>query len=270
MPELAEVAYYAKQWDVGIGQHVTKVQLHPEARIFRQADNLAQWTDLLAGTRYEERWTHGKQMAFRFGKGWLWGHLGMTGKLWMAERDHVPEKHDHLVIHLTRHALVVTDPRMFGAWRWLSASAWASHEAGLAPPILSDAFTKALLNDFLKRRTRTPLKALLLQQERFPGIGNWMADEILWRSGLHPNRRADSLSPKEAGLLWQKCRLVARQALRVIGTDWSTPPNSWLFNHRWKDGGQCPCGTPLRRASVGGRTTCWCPRCQPATTEQMD
>ena len=63
---------------------------------------------------------------------------------------------------------------------------------------------------------RAPLKAVLLQQERFPGIGNWMADEVLWRAGLHPARPAGSLQPKEIARLWRECRAVCRQALRVI------------------------------------------------------
>ena len=52
-------------------------------------------------------------------------------------------------------------------------------------------------------------------------------------------------------------------SLRVIGEDWSDPPDSWLFNHRWEKGGRCPrTRGPLSHATIGGRTTCWSPRRQ--------
>ena len=55
-------------------------------------------------------------------------------------------------------------------------------------------------------------------------------------------------------------REVCADALEVIGKDWSDPPEAWLFNHRWQDGGRCPRSRrPLVRAEVGGRTTCWSP-----------
>jgi formamidopyrimidine-DNA glycosylase len=56
---------------------------------------------------------------------------------------------------------------------------------------------------------------------------------------------------------------VCRDAMRVIAPDWSRPPEDWLFNHRWRDGGICPrTGRPLQREPIGGRTTCWSPAWQ--------
>jgi len=105
-------------------------------------------------------------------------------------------------------------------------------------------------------------------QERFPGIGNWMADEILWRAAIHPARPAGSLTPDEIKILWRKTREVARDALeKIAGHGGRLPPDlnvnipkSWLFHHRWRDGGRCPkTGVLLERAEIGGRTTCWSP-----------
>jgi formamidopyrimidine-DNA glycosylase len=102
-------------------------------------------------------------------------------------------------------------------------------------------------------------------QERFPGIGNWMADEILWRARLNPRRPGGDLGPGEARVLWRATREVCRRAIDVMDQNWEYP-DAWLFAHRWEDGGRCPrCRTGLLRAAVGGRTTCWCPRCQPET-----
>jgi formamidopyrimidine-DNA glycosylase len=64
-------------------------------------------------------------------------------------------------------------------------------------------------------------------------------------------------------------RQVCRDALKVIGKDWSDPPSHWLFNHRWSDGGKCPASRALlKRAPVGGRTTCWSPAKQKLGAER--
>lgn len=262
MPELAEVAYYAKQWNAGLGQVVRKVSVHAQARVFRDLENPERLAQQIEGKRYAEHRTHGKQMFFRFGDVWLLGHLGMTGKLWVAPKDHEVSKHDHLVFHQNKQQLVFTDPRMFGCWKCYERTAFEAFWSELPPEVSDSAFTRDRLQEFLKRRSRSPLKAVLLMQELFPGVGNWMADEILWRSRLDPRRHAGTLTELEVADLWKKIRLVCRQAMRVIAPNWGKPPNSWLFNHRWKDGGTCPCGAPLVREPIGGRTTCWCPTCQ--------
>lgn len=98
-----------------------------------------------------------------------------------------------------------------------------------------------------------------------------MADEILWRARLAPQRAAGSLDAAAQRTLHRECRQVARQALRTIaGVGSRLPPDlnvnipaTWLFNHRWEKGGDCPrCHAPLRHATIGGRTSCWCPQCQ--------
>jgi formamidopyrimidine-DNA glycosylase len=145
----------------------------------------------------------------------------------------------------------------------------------IAPPILSNKFTQDAVAEFLQRRKRAPIKAVLLMQERFPGVGNWMADEILWRAAIHPARLAGSLSPAEIRTLWRECRTVCRQALSAIaGKGDNLPkdlnvgiPNTWLFKHRWRPGGRCPkTGKPLAHATIGGRTTCWSPARQKLKT----
>jgi formamidopyrimidine-DNA glycosylase len=90
-----------------------------------------------------------------------------------------------------------------------------------------------------------------------------MADEILWRAGISPRTLAARLSRKKRATLWKEARFVARISLRLVGRDFSDPPKSWLIHQRWKKNGVCPRHeTPLRRATIGGRTTAWCPRCQ--------
>jgi formamidopyrimidine-DNA glycosylase len=119
------------------------------------------------------------------------------------------------------------------------------------------------VTDFLRRHARAPIKAVLLLQSGFPGIGNWMADEILWRGKILPSKAAGKLSAQERTALRRETRFVSRESLRIIGHDNSDLPDSWLIHQRWNAGGFCPLhGIPLKRATIGGRTTAWCARCQ--------
>lgn len=269
MPELAEVEFYRKRWALAAtGERVVRVATHDVKRPLRHLDAAA-LRQALTGEQLVSSEAAAKQMLFRFGRTASLGvHLGMTGELFVAEAGFKPDRHDHLVIFTRARALVFRDPRMFGRiefYRGTDTPPWWDR---IAPAVLSSDFTREAVTAFLRRRARSPIKAVLLMQERFPGIGNWMADEILWRAAIHPARRAGSLTASETARLWRGCREVARQALTAIaGKGDQLPadlnvgiPRSWLFLHRWANGGRCPrTGAPLRRATIGGRTTCWSP-----------
>ena len=269
MPELAEVEFYRRRWhEAAAGQRITRVALHPGARVFRGTDTTA-LARMITGTRLQGSEAAAKQMIFRFANGAALGlHLGMSGELEAAAVGHEPAKHDHLVLYTGRSALVFRDPRMFGRVLFHRGPGEPRWWQDIAPAILSPDFTVAVVASFLQRRSRAPIKAVLLMQERFPGIGNWMADEVLWRAAIHPRRRAGYLTPAEIRIIHRKCRNVCRMALKTIaGQGGRLPPDlnvhipdRWLFNHRWQPGGTCPrTRRPLAHATIGGRTTCWSP-----------
>ena len=98
-----------------------------------------------------------------------------------------------------------------------------------------------------------PLKARLMDQERIAGVGNLLADEILWRAGLDPERRTP-LSEEEVRALHKSLRTTLRLLDHRGGSHTGD-----LMEER-VEGGRCPKdGAELRRAQVGGRTTFWCP-----------
>jgi len=272
MPELAEVEFYRRRWAVGHGAKLIGVLVHERAKVFRHTDATA-LVRALSGATLLDSETAAKQMLFRFsGARWLGVHLGMSGELRVETPDYAPSRHDHLVLVQRERQLVFSDPRMFGAVRLHTEKTAPDWWTSIAPAILSPAFSVAAVSDFLARRRRTSIKAVLLMQERFPGVGNWMADEILWRARLAPSRPAGSLTPAEIRALHRECRFVCRGALRYnAGVGGKMPaelnefmPNSWLFNHRWEKGGVCPrCRSALRYDEIGGRTSSWCAQCQP-------
>ncbi len=262
MPELAEVEYYRRVWDAARGAKITRVHIHADKRIFRGSDPTL--IGSLKGQKLLSSEAAGKQMLFRFtGDLWLGVHLGMTGRLILAGQDYVPAKHDHLVLFQKTHALIFNDARQFG--RALihigkDRPAWWSE---IGPAVTSKEFTLEVMKEFLGRHSRLPIKGAILLQKGFPGIGNWMADEILWRAGIAPKRRVQDLGDAQLVRLWKETRFVARVALQKIGPAFGDPPEGWLFHERWSSKGVCPRHkVPLRRETVATRTTAWCPKCQ--------
>jgi formamidopyrimidine-DNA glycosylase len=262
MPELAEVEYYRRQWDRGLGAKITKVELHARTRVFRGTDT-RELVRRLTNARLLSSVARGKQMLFRFsGDNALGLHLGMSGTMRVEPAGFRPEKHDHLVLHQTKRSLVFRDPRQFGRVRFHHGKSnppwWAQN-----PEIVSTEFSARYLADFLRRHGRAPIKAVLLLQNGFPGIGNWMADEILWRARVAPRIPAGALDAQQQAALRRATRFVSREALRIIGRDNSGLPRSWLIHQRWNGDGVCPRHrVALQRATIAGRTTAWCAKCQ--------
>ena len=263
MPELAEVEYYRKQWDVAVGATVTGVELHAGKRIFRSLDTRV-LVEQLRGARLIDSEARGKLMAFRFGRGvWLGIHLGMTGKLRVEHQDFAPGKHDHFVLRQKQRALVFSDPRQFGRVLFFRGKGEPDWWAKMPPALTSPRFTFEVLQEVLKRHGRLAIKPTLLLQNHFPGVGNWMADEILWQARLHPRTAGSALDPRRVKVLWKSIRVVCKGALKHVGKDFSDPPRGWFFHERWNATGKCPRdGTRLKREAIGGRTTAWCPSCQ--------
>ncbi len=266
MPELAEVEYMRRRWSPALGQVVRAVRMHREAKVFRGG---SPWHlgRALKNSTYQASEARGKQMLFRFEPGgWVGIHLGMTGELEVLGAGHQPTRHEHLVLQMVSLSLVFRDPRLFGRVRFDPGTNRPEWWTSLPPDLQGSGFKRAGLDQFLDRRARSPIKAVLLMQERFPGIGNWMADEILWRSRIRPGRRCADLDDEERGRLYREIRSVVRGSLKHIsrpGEHWGDPPSGWLFHQRWSAGGHCPkTGEFLVRDKIGGRTTCWSPAWQ--------
>jgi len=167
------------------------------------------------------------------------------------------------VLYQKERALVFSDPRQFGRVRFHRGNQPPTWWAQLPPALLSREFTMEVMKTFLHRHSRLPLKAALLLQGGFPGLGNWMADETLWRARLHPRRPAGKLSGAELETLWRALRFVCRQAMKRVARTGLDLPAGWLFHQRWERQGYCPRnGRALVRETIGGRTTAWCPTCQ--------
>jgi formamidopyrimidine-DNA glycosylase len=197
-------------------------------------------------------------------------HLGMTG--WLGVRwpqDPVPP-HTHAFFELEDgRELRYTDIRRFGQILLVAGERIGafSERLGMEPLEISAAEFKQRLAG---RRAR--IKALLLDQSVFRGIGNIYADESLWQARIHPARLAARLNSKELGRLRTAIRRVLEHAIEDRGSSISNfvdaegRPGEYQQKHRayGREGKPCfRCGTKIRRAIVAGRSSFFCPHCQP-------
>jgi len=114
------------------------------------------------------------------------------------------------------------------------------------------------------RKRKTPIKSLLLDQSFAAGVGNWIADEVLYHSRISPHRMADTLEAREVARLRNALRKVVHRAVEA-NADYHRFPRTWIFHYRWRDHRHrsemsfTDCPVKLRYDRIGGRTTAWCP-----------
>ncbi|KAM3589170.1 hypothetical protein VKS41_000048 [Umbelopsis sp. WA50703] len=107
------------------------------------------------------------------------------------------------------------------------------------------------------QKRAVPVKALLLDQAFSAGVGNWIADEVLWNAKIHPAHYSNELTDEECERLHENILYVCRAAADA-DADWEKFPKHWLFMHRWSKGkGEVilPDGNKLSYETVGGRTS---------------
>jgi formamidopyrimidine-DNA glycosylase len=197
-------------------------------------------------------------------------HLGMTGQLAPSAADIPFDKHTHVSMTLDDgRELRYTDPRRFGRMAYLTAELLAKEveRAGADPLDVS-------VGEFDERvRSRNSrIKALLLDQSVLRGVGNIYADESLWRAKIHPARVGATLSAKEAATLRKVLQEILNRAIVMRGSsisdflDANGEPGEYQRHHRayGREGKPCyRCRTPIRRVIVAGRSSFFCPKCQP-------
>jgi formamidopyrimidine-DNA glycosylase len=198
-------------------------------------------------------------------------HLGMTGQIAPRPAAEPRERHTHVCLLLDDgRELRYRDARRFGRMAYLTEAPLAEELAAFGADPLevgSEEFASRI------RARHARIKALLLDQSVLRGVGNIYADESLWRAKIHPARRAATLSKKQTETLRRMLREVLQKAILMRGSsisdflDAGGEPGEYQRHHRayGREGKGCyRCKIPIRRAIVAGRSSYFCPVCQPA------
>lgn len=260
MPELPEVEAYRRLAERALHRPIAAV-LAPDAWFLKGGTDAAALAAALVGRSFVTARRTGKLLLLDTDAAGptLGLRFGMTGRLVVDGRVGVErllytsprelERWDRFGVRFADGGdLRVRDPRRLGGVLLAPDEGRLGSDAvGIAPGALRAALAGS----------DAPLKARLLDQQRVAGIGNLIADEVLWRAGLDPARPARSLSPAEVRRLHRHLRVVLDDLLTRGGSHLGD-----LVPER-RPGGTCPRdGTPLQRSTVGGRTTWSCPRHQ--------
>lgn len=276
MPELPEVEVCRRQlarWTNG--RALDAVTVVDRAVVRKQLSNKpsdvapdgAEQLARLVGRVPDEPVRYGKRLGWAFGDRGLLCHLGMTGE-WVRRPTGDPQPDlARLALRFGDHTLWYLDGRRFGCVVVVPAPEIAAGVKGDQGPDLVlepvDAATLAA-----RVRSRKPIKVALMEQDRVAGLGNIHAAEACFRAKISPRRKADGLTPTEWATLNDAISTQLRWSIDAEGEHDELVyvnlggPNP--FSVYKKDGEPCPvCRTPIASEDLGGRTTYWCPRCQP-------
>jgi formamidopyrimidine-DNA glycosylase len=273
VPELPEVETVAADLRAAVvGRTVMTVELgHPKVLRFPVPEV---FLAVLPGQRIESVTRRGKFIFCALAGGEdLVFHLGMTGHLLVCGIDAPAARHTHLRALLDDgRELRYDDARRFG--RILLGPRATLEDSRVLPTLgvepLSDEFTTARLDAVLRSTTRT-VKAALLDQRGVAGLGNIYVDEACHLAGVRPQRRCNTLTRVQRAALHAAIPTVLRSAIGNRGSSiddyrdvWNAKGSNQERLQVYGRGGQpcCRCGAILRRTTIAGRTTVYCPRCQ--------
>ncbi len=286
MPELPEVETIRR----GLADRLSG-RMVDGIEIFREKQFSGDQSQLLGQTIISvERL--GKLIVMPLTNGWAVAiHLKMTGQLlWKAAKggeqvmgghpeatyiSELPNKYTRLIFQFDDGSkLFFNDLRSFGYVHVLSPEEQSQHKfmQSLGPEPLSLGFTDQYLQERLKKRPSTTIKAFLLDQTNIAGIGNIYADESLFRAAILPTRKAGSLTAGEGRNLVDCIQETLEIALMHGGSTEKDYLNSvgekgtylqvaQVYRKTGQDCPRCHEGV-ITRSKVAGRSTHYCPECQ--------
>lgn len=260
MPELPEVESYRRlAAKAALGRAITEVDAG-DAWYLKGGATAEEVSEALVGSKFVAARRRGKLLMLDTAGGTTLGmRFGMSGRLVIdgsagvdqllySPADDGSRRWERFGVRFADGGIMaMDDPRRLGGVEL------DPDESRLGPDALT--VTAGQLEAALAA-SATPLKARLMDQARLAGVGNLIADEVLWRAGLSPLRPANSLSRNE------RLRLQKHLRSTIEGMIGAGSHTGKLMPAR-EVGGVCPRdGTPLTRATVGGRTSWWCPKHQ--------
>lgn len=275
MPELPEVETIRRSLAPALeGSRIEAVDVrHP--RLARRNERPVDVRDRLVGRRIDRMARVGKFLMAAIEGDLTWViHLGMSGRIELADPVRPEQPHTHVLVETDRGMQMrMVDPRTFGFVAVFTPEELAASTLVDLGPDALDALPRSPV--WVKRMAgrSVAVKSLLLDQRFIAGLGNIYADEVLHRARIRPTRPAGSLVRAEVKRLRAAVRPVLEDGLRWGGTSledlaYLLPDGragDYLRRLRVYGREGLPCrrdGTPIERTVVGGRSSFWCPRCQ--------
>jgi len=227
--------------------------------------------ECLTGARLEALERRAKYLLFRFPKGTLIVHLGMSGSLRVLPEPEPPATHDHVDLTFSNGRILrYNDPRRFGSFQWFATSALPDTLQRLGPEPLSAEFDGALLYARSRGR-RQAVKPFIMDAGTVVGVGNIYATEALFLAGIRPDRAAGRVSRVRYDTLASTIKQVLTHAINqggttlrdFVGGDGQPGYFAQELRAYGRAGTPCPrCRALLRSKIIGQRASVYCIACQ--------
>lgn len=259
MPELPEVEGFRKYVQgTSLDQAIAKVEVQ-DAKVLK--DSESELVQRLQGNAFASTDRVGKYMFLNLQNGGsLMMHFGMTGspRYFSSEAD--APRHARVTFRFeSGFALAFNCPRKFGRLALAESmdSYCQKHKIGTDAAKISQAeFTQKLMG------RKSPIKSVLMNQKLLAGVGNWIADEVLYQARMHPEEKVTDLNEKELANLYQEMKMVLDTALDLEAHMPDFPEN-FMVHSRWTDKGRPDAPRiALEKITVGGRSTYFDPEKQ--------
>ena len=274
MPEMPEVETIRKSlMDNVVNKKIESVSVFLD-RLIKYPD-AEQFVNVITGQTILQLNRTGKYLRFLLSDGTeLIIHLRMTGQLLYSDSE-LDVKYARLIMFFDDGSkLVYADLRTLGALYAVKKDELKLIKGldNMGPEPLSDEFTLDYLKSIAGKK-RVKMKSFLLNQAYIGGLGNIYADEALFLAGIHPERLANSLKTEEIEKLYSAINKVISEGIRDGGTTFSDyrdgngekgSHQENLFVYQRTDAPCKTCGTAIERLVIGGRSSHFCPKCQPA------
>ena len=264
MPELPEIESLTRELRRAIvGKTITDVHVQQPKMINLPREEYA---SRVRGQPVIDVRRRGKYTVLTLGEGSIWLHLGLGGQVVVQEAE--AGKRGAAVSFVFSDGSELRLERVFmGQAHFLEGAGFDErwNQFGIDP--LDQSFTFEHLGKLFASRPRLPVKSLLTEQSLVAGIGNTYADEILFQARIHPATPSGSVSQAELRALHQAIRTVLAEAIEQGGEpDYialAGQPGRYVKRvHRAE---RCPrCGGEVEKLTLHGRSTYYCPKCQPA------
>jgi len=281
MPELPEVEILVRNLRPLLHrQTIREVQVRRAAVL--APTSVAQLETALVDATFQEITRRGKFLRFELRAKnsrlplVVLGHLGMTGRMFLARKSEPLPKHAAVILDLGRRNFIYDDPRYFGR---LTMDLSSLEKLG-PEPLAADFTIEKFARDL--KRSRQPIKVKLLDQALVAGVGNIYASEALFRAGIAPRRAANRLTLAQVNALHRAVRTVLAEAIEsgsTIPLNFSAGHTDGLFYYGSAAGQEdfyaerlqvydragkaCyHCGSRIHRIRQAARSTFYCARCQ--------
>jgi len=293
VPELPEVETTVKDLQTKVLERTFVDVWTDTKKIIKKPKDFEEFRKQLKGKKIQKIWRRGKNIIFELSDDFsLLIHQKLTGHLlvgywvldngyWKPKEKGLLEEKINTYIHLlftldNRKMLALSDLRKFAKVElWRTKDLKNSKELkSLGQEPLEKSFTFERFKEVLKNRKKNrkgKIKQVLMNQEVIAGIGNIYSDETLWAARVHPFKDVSELKEEELKGIYQALKKILKKAIKLRGesiSDYRDPVGrkgkfDKIREVYRREGEKCSrCGTEIKRAKIGGRSTHFCPKCQ--------